>query len=204
MSTPNVDPSGNNQPLPVEVLPGNEPPKKETVAYETHLKLLDEKKKLKERLDSLEAAAKKREEDDLKAKEDFKKIAELKEQEANEFKQKLELVEARERNAIKLDAFLKTLDGKVDQKFWGHVDLDAILVNPDTGELDKMSVAKVVEKFRKEYPEIIQRPGQNQLPNAAAAGASGSKLTYEEWLKLPPKEMAARRNEVRRSEGDLK
>lgn len=174
--------------------------KKDVVSYESHLKLLNEKRKLKERLDELERASKEKEEADLRAKEDFKKIAELKEAEAKQFKEELEKARAREINAGKLDAFLSTLDGKVERKYWGHINLEQILVNPETGDLDQMSVAKEVERFRKEYPEVIKKPGVNQLSSAAPLGAEGGPITYEEWRKLPLKEQKARYKEMRESE----
>lgn len=174
--------------------------KKDVVSYESHLKLLNEKRKLKERLDELERASKEKEEADLRAKEDFKKIAELKEAEAKQLKEELEKTKAREINAGKLDAFLSTLDGKVERKYWGHINLEQILVNPETGDLDQMSVAKEVERFRKEYPEVIKKPGVNQLSSAAPLGSEGGPITYEEWRKLPLKEQKARYREMREGE----
>ena len=196
MSEPIVVPSGNNQDPASGKPEGNEPPKKDFVSHESWLKLLDEKKKLKEKLDASEKERKEREEAELRAKEDFKKIGELREQEAKELREKLTQKEERERGAIKLDAFLSTLDGKVDKKYWGHINLDAIVVDPETGVVDQMSVTKEVERFRKEYFEIVQRPDQNKLPNNPPGGSAGAKITYEQWKQLPAKEMAARMKDV--------
>jgi len=200
MSEPQVDPSGINQ-NPTGGSPEGNEPKRDLVAYETYQKAVDEAKKAKERARKLEADAKEREEADLRAKEDYKKIAELREQEAKAAKEELALVKAREQNAVKLDAFLSTLDGKVDRKFWGHINLSQILIDPETGDVDQMSVAKEVDRFRKEYFEIIQKPGQNQLPNAAPQpGGVQQYIAYDEWKKLPLKEQKARYAEMREGE----
>lgn len=189
MSDPIVVPGGNDPAAPV--VTHEEPaPKKDTVAYETHVKLLKEKKKLQEEYDAIQKQNRDREEADLRLKEDFKKIAELREAEAAELRSKLTTVEARERNAIKLDAFLSSLDGSVDKRFWGHIPLDQIIVDPESGEPDPMSVTKVVEAFRKEYYDIIKKPGQPTVPNTAPQGAPGSgKITRAAWLTLDHKEM---------------
>jgi len=190
MSDPNVVPGGNDPLAPV-VTTEDPAPKKDSVAYETHVKLLKEKKKLQEELDATQKAIKEREEADLRAKEDFKKIAELRETEAKELREKLTTVEARERNGMKLDAFLSSLDGAVDKRFWGHIPLDQIVVDPESGEPDPMSVTKVVEWFRKEYFDIIKKPGQATVPNTAPQGSAGNgKITRAAWLALDHKEMS--------------
>jgi seryl-tRNA synthetase len=174
-------------------------PKKDTVAYETHLKLLGEKKKLQAEVERLRLEQQEKLEAELKAKEDFKKLAEMKEQEAKEAKQRVSEFEAREKNAMKLDAFLSTLQGTVDKKFWGHIPLDKIVIHPETGEVDMMSVTQTVEWFSKEYYDIVKRAGGPTTPNTAPQGGS-SALTYEEWRKLPLAEQKARMKEVMAAE----
>lgn len=199
MSDPILTPGGSEQQAS-GAAEDQSTPKKDTVAYETHLKLLKEKKKLQEDLERYQSEARQREEADLRAKEDFKKIAELREAEAKELREKLTTVETRERNMAKLDAFLTTLDGSVDKRFWGHIPLDKIIVDPVSGEPDPMSVAKEVEWFRKEYFDIIKKPGQATVPVTAPQGASSANISYEEWLKLPLKEQKARMKDVMRAE----
>jgi len=199
MSDPILVPGGNEQQASGSA-EDQSTPKKDTVAYETHLKLLKEKKKLQDDLERYQGEARQREEADLRAKEDFKKIAELREAEAKELREKLTTVETRERNMAKLDAFLTTLDGSVDKRFWGHIPLDKIIVDPVSGEPDPMSVAKEVEWFRKEYFDIIKKPGQATVPVTAPQGASSANISYDEWLKLPLKEQKARMKDVMRAE----
>jgi len=199
MSEPVTVPGGSEQQAS-GVAENLEIPKKDTVAYETHLKLLKEKKKLQDDLEKYQSEARQREEADLRAKEDFKKIAELRETEAKELREKLSVVETRERNMAKLDAFLTTLDGSVDKRFWGHIPLDKIIVDPVSGEPDPMSVAKEVEWFRKEYFDIIKKPGQATVPASAPQGSASADISYDEWLKLPLKDQKARMKDVMRAE----
>lgn len=174
-----------------------------SVSYDSHRKLLSEKKRLQEKLMEREArvaeyeqAQKEAEEKRLKDNEQWKEFATKKEQEAAEARKELEATRHQIADARKLDAFLTTIDGKIDRKFWDFIDTSSIITNPDTGEIDGMSVTKAVEAFKANYSELIQYPGQKTgLPNESPK-SNNSTLTYEDWLKLPPKDMKARYNEM--------
>lgn len=207
MNEPVKDPSGTPTEQPVVETPES---KDDTVKYETYRKTLSEAKRAKERLAELErekaerdAADKEAEEQRLKDEQKWKEYAEKKEAEANEWKTKFDTTTSQIVDAKKLDAFLNTLDGKVDRKFWNFIDTDAIMTNPETGEIDDMSVAKTVESFKANYPELIVYPGQKTgLPSESPKPATGS-LTYDEWRKLPAKEMKTRYHEMRETEKRL-
>ncbi|RKZ07634.1 hypothetical protein DRQ25_11110 [Candidatus Fermentibacteria bacterium] len=197
-------PSGEPTTTPVE--PTTEvttPTEEKSVSYDSHRKLLGEKKRLAEQLtESLAKNAKndqeknEAEEKRLKDNEEWKTYAEKKEQEANEARAKLTETTSQIADAKKLDAFLNTLDAKIDRKYWGFIDTDSIVTNPESGEIDEMSVAKAVEAFKANYAEIIQYPGKTTgLPNESPKPGT-STLTYDEWTKLPVKEMKARQAEV--------
>jgi len=183
-----------------------DPPKSDVVAYETHRKLLGEKKREAEKRQQAEAelekyrtAEKEREEKKLQDNEEFQKLLAIREKERDEYKTKYEAAEARTLEARKLDAFLNTLDGKVDRKFWGHIDLEKVIIDPSTGNIDDMSVTKAVEEFKAEYPEIITTPGKGPgLPPESPKPGTG--ITYEQWLQLPVDEMKARYNEVQQQD----
>lgn len=184
----NQNPSGN-QKSAEELL-------KEVEALRNHnQELLGEKKKVAERLKSLETLQKEKEEKELKEKEDFKTLVQLREEELNKTKSELESERFQRQQGMKLDAFLSILDGKVDSKYWGMIDLEKISVNPDTKQIDQMSVGKAVEEFKKTYPELI-KSGNPQVPPANAP-TNGEVLTYEKWLTLPVKEQKLRYKEMR-------
>lgn len=171
-------------------------------SYESYQKLLAEKKatqaKLREAENILaeqEKLKRQQEEESLKAKQDFQKLAELKEQEAEQYKSRLQSIEDERTEARKLSAFLDTVQGDVDKKYWGLIDTDKIIINPETQEVDRLSVEKLAGEFRESYPEtILGRNVTSNIPNRAPTGEQG--LTREEWLKLPANQMAKRLKDV--------
>jgi len=176
--------------------------KADSVSYETHRKLLGEKKKLQaefEKLNSklkeVENADKERTEKELREKEDYKKLLELKDKELQEKSKTLQEIETQRVDSLKLSSILKSLGGEVDNKYWIHFDLDKVVIDPATKQVDALSVTKVVDEFKKTYPEIIKTPDKKTMPNNFPAGGSAT-ITYDEWLKLPTKEMKNRLKDV--------
>src|SRR5690606_30105609 len=173
-------------------------PKGDTVSREAYDRLLDEKKSFAKRLKELEDGAKKKTEEELRAKEDWKKIAESRDAEIAELKASIESLtgkigeyETREVTTKKFRAFLKSLDGKIEDKSLSLVPVEMITVNPETGEVDEMSVTKAVKKFKAEWPELIKTGTGVKLPTDAPPldGKTGSTISREAWKKLSSKEM---------------
>lgn len=180
----------------------NESQNQQSVAYETHRKLLGEKKKRDEDLDAarkqiaeFQAKEKERDELGLKEKENFKGLLEIREKELAEVKQSLAHKERVLENGMKLDAFTRALSGKLADEYYPLVDLDAIKTDPATGMPDAGSVQAAAKAFETRYTRVIERGTGARLPNDAARGGNG-KLSREEWLKLPSKEMKARLKDV--------
>jgi hypothetical protein len=180
---------------------------KQTVSFESHRKLLGEKKKLagvveemQKKLAKFERAEKQRTEQELQEQQRYKELLSLKEEELAKKDERLMGMERQFTDMAKFDAFQKALgQGLIERKYWGLVNLDEILVNPDSKEVDEMSVTKYVEKFQSSYPEVIKRPGGAGLPANAPKGGS-TKISYDEWTKLPVKEMRSRMKEVMQNE----
>lgn len=196
MSEPSV-PGGNN-PSPS----GDPADPKQTVAYETHAKLLSEKKKLAEKHTALEAELEElrskerdRENQELEKNKNYEQLLKNREEELKKSQERLSHYETERLQARKLDAFFKTLGGTLEDKFWSLVDLDKIALDPTTKQVDEMSVAKYVEDYRKTFPETIRKAGGPSMPSDAPKG-SGGVLTVEEWKALPLKEKRARMHEV--------
>jgi len=206
MSDPEKIPSGEPTESPADEPKATESEDK-TVSYESHRKLLSEKKALaakyaenEVKLATYEQEKNEAEEKRLKDNEEWKTFAEKKDAEAKEATAKLAARESQISEAQKLDAFLNVLDGNVDRKYWTFIDTESIVKNPDTGEIDDMSVAKAVENFKANYSEIIHYPGQKTgLPNESPK-PKGQSITLEEWKKLPANEMRARYNEMMEGE----
>lgn len=164
--------------------------KKDTVAYETYKKVMGEKKRDQERLRDTEAklnevlgTLKQREEDDLRKKEDYKKLLELKAEEATTFKSKYEQVMEERRTASKLTALLEVLPGKVDKKYWDKLPYDQIIQDDESGEIDELSLAKARDLFVAEYPEIIRTAKGPELPSKSPQSAASGTESKDDKIK---------------------
>ena len=62
-----------------------------------------------------------------------------------------------------------------------------------------MAVTKYVEQFRREFPEVIAKPGKPTMPNDKPLGNGGGMLSLEEWRALPLKEKKTRIGDVKRN-----
>lgn len=177
----------------------------QSVSYETHRRLLSEKKRrdeenaaLKARLDEIEKRDKEKMEAELKQKEDWKKMLELREKELSDKDAKLKQYEQQRVEETKLRKFLASIDGKIDSRYWQLIPIEEIAVR-DNGEIDELSVTKAVETFVKKFPETVQRRNAPSTSNTAPNG-QGS-ISYDEWRKLPVKEMRAKLKQVIAQEG---
>lgn len=171
------------------VSPETPPETRNQVAYETHRRLLDEKKKLQEKFEVLDAEKKQREQAELLAKGEYQKIIEIERQKKAEAEGKLAALENTFLQGKKVKAFLNALGTGLDEKFYGFLPLEDIAVDPDSKEINLTSVATAAETFKKSYPELLSKKNGVTLPNAAPAGNSANTITRSEWLKLSSKEM---------------
>lgn len=167
----------------------------DVVKYETYSRVLGEKKKIQEQMKDMaaklaefEAAQRATEEADMKKRGDYEKLLNQEREAKKAIEDQLKAREAQITNSLKLDAVLKALDGQVESQYWGLIDVDGIPVDPETNTPDELSVKKYAEQFAQKYQRVIVRPNQSRMPNDAAQGA-GKAMTYEEWKKLPLKEM---------------
>lgn len=161
----------------------------QTVSYETHRKLLDEKKKAQARLKELEDAEKRRNDEALLSEGKLKEALELREKELKEAQDKLNAVADRDRQAKKLRSVIKGLGaGDLEDKWYTVIgqEIDEVVVD-DEGNVDPTSVQKVVEGLKKNWPEMIKKPSAN-LPNGTPAGGPQT-ISRAEWMKLSSKEM---------------
>lgn len=195
VDTPTTDdPGGVDQPDPGGN-PGTQEPKREgssdKVSYESYQKVLDEKKALKQRLDAIEADADKRKEQSLREKEQFKELSEKLQADLEAANSKLANHDQRYRNALKVSAFSKALDGQIPDKYWNLIDLEQIKVEGEGDELsvDEGSVQQYVETFKEQFPEVIIKPQTADLPPNSPNGSGGSALTVEQYkaMALDPK-----------------
>lgn len=152
------------------------------ISYEAHRKLLDEKKKVQAQLDALLSKDKEREDAEARKRGDYEALLKARDEElAKERAQRQELTE-RINTGRKINAVIDALGGQVDQKWLRLIETDDVALNPETGEVDQMTVARVAESLKKQWPEMIQRKAT--LPANAPQGNNGGKISEAEWKSL--------------------
>lgn len=157
-------------------------PKKDSVSYETHRRLLDEAKKAKAKVAEYEAKEKQIAEEKLKQQGEYQKIIEAREAELAETRNKVTAYETQIDEARKLSAFQKAFGNEIDGKWLGLVDVSKIAFKPDTKEVDDFSVKAVVDNFKKQWPEAVVRKG-SPLPSPDMPNGSVH-ISESEWKKL--------------------
>lgn len=177
----NSAPGGSGNPDDIKV--------KDTVSYDTHKKLLDEKKKLADKVALFESDKTERERKELESKGEYQKLIELEKKRADDAVAKVAEFDARMVQAKKLKALLGAVGGEVDEKFYDFLPIDQIVIDPETKEINLTSVAQVAEGFKKQFPELLKKPNGPRLPNGAPQGSDAGTIARAEWMKLSSKEM---------------
>lgn len=196
--TEQSNPSGDSEQTPAERT------EEQRVSYETHRKLLGEKKRIQEERDQLKAQQEAFELQRLEQDGELSKQIEFYKSKhaetlstVEELTQKLNGEQEKWNTARKLNAFKDALPGQiVSPKFLVHVPVEDILLDPDTGEPDANSVKKAVDYFTQEFSQVIQPKTISTSPNKYPQGNSSGKLTLEEWKKLPYDERIKRKSEI--------
>lgn len=162
---------------------------KDIVAYETHKKLLDEKKKIQARLMEYEQREKKEKEEILLKEGKLQEALALKDKELEEERNRLRSFEQRDIQAKKLSAVIKglgtsDLDDKWFQVIGNHIDDVEI---DDDGRVKQDSLMKVCESLKNTWPEMIKRtlPG---MPNGKPMGTATT-ISQADWRNLSASEM---------------
>lgn len=180
-----------------------ERPIQDVVSHETFKKLLGQKKTVEQENADLKKRLQSIEEQKLQEAGEWKKIAELKEKETLEAKQLAETEKQRAEslnknllNMAKLQAVTEALPGKLElPEYMAFIPLDKVIINPETGEIDKTSVESVSQEFVKKYSKLL-KADPKFLPNGNPSPAS--QLTHEEWLKLPVDQKRLRMKDVKK------
>ena len=181
--------------------PNKNKPSDDLVKHSTYKKAVteaknakDEAKRLRDENEAFKTAEKTREEDELKKNQQWEKLHASKDEELKKARGEKKELEQKFENGVKLDAFLKSVKGKVETQFFGLINLEGIAVDPSTGLPDDASVDKVAREFEETYGRVIVRDAGPGLPNDAPI--PGQSLSLEQWKALPLKEMKKRMPEV--------
>lgn len=166
----------------------NDPVIKDPVAFlRKHEELLGEVKSTKAKLKELQEKERLKEEEEARKRGDFEKLVKTREEEIARLQAENSSWQSRMDNASKLAAVLDASGTDIDRKWYSLIPLDEIVVNPETREVDQMTVTKTVDKLKKTWPEMFVKPGK-ALPTEAPQGNGAGTITRSEWMKLPYKE----------------
>lgn len=149
---------------------------KDIVTHETHQRLLSQRKKDQESMRSVQAelAEFKAEKQDFEEKRlaeqgEFKKLLELRNTENAKLKEDKSRYEKEFIDAHKLNAFREKLPGKIgDSSYYSYVDLDSIVLDPESGAVDMASVDSVVNSFVEKHHRLFDTNDAKKLPNHAS------------------------------------
>ena len=180
---------------------GDDEDQPKLVPYDRYSKTVTESKnrlsrirELESKLSEFESTVKQTEQKKLEEQGEYKKLldsernasGELKKQ-MLELQKKLSDFEDREVARRKYSALQKSLGGQIDSKYAALIEFDQIAVDPESGEVDEVSVGRYAEAFKKTFPEIVMTKKGSGLPDTkpgAGQGFSGKKILESEWRKL--------------------
>jgi hypothetical protein len=178
--------------------------KKDHVAYESYRKVVGQNKRLSERataaeteLERIRSEQRNAEEQKLAEQNRWKELHESKAKELEEARAQLNQTHKMIEDAKKLRA-LSTL-APIRPEFHnttGTFNLDNIIVNPDTGEIDDSSVQREAERIRNQFPVILQTQSGPKLDNNAPVPNNTGSLSIHDFANLPANQRAAKVNEV--------
>ena len=184
----NTNPSGNGE--------NNSNKKNDSVSYESYLKAVNEAKTAKEKLREAQLLIEKSGEDKMKADGDWKGLLESRDNKINELSTALNEIKSQYGNlnsqvleSKKLSKVLGKLGGDLDNKYFNLIDLDDVKVNPDTGEIDDISVSEVAERYKATFPETLKsKINPNMLGDNGGSNKNAEKIKYSDWEKLSYKD----------------
>lgn len=177
----------------------------DTVKYESYRKVVGQNKRLsedvtqmRERLQAMEDAEKARHEKQLQEQNQWQELAKIKEQEAAEARAEAQALKEQQLEARKLDAVLRAIPGKVDRDYWSLFDLDKVLVNPDTGQIEDTTVRSLADDFLTKHRRVVDFPASNARidPTAPVPNRSTGTLSHDDWLALSDDQKQARVNDL--------
>lgn len=180
-------------------------PGKNSVSYESHRKLLGEKKleqerrtKAEQELATLKQEKADREKKELEAQGNYKSLLEIKQKELDLAAAKLDRITGEITDVRKKKAILKHIGGVVPDGAHKLLPLDLIELDAE-GKPTEQSAKAAAQVFTKEHSYAIQKDvdGGGGLPNdEAKGGGTGKKITYAQWQKLSAAEMKKQYNNV--------
>jgi uncharacterized protein (DUF3084 family) len=148
----------------------------QSVSYETHRKLLGEKKRAQAEREALQAEVaemrrerEERENAQLAEQNKFKELYERSQTRSNELQSQLDGITSQYDTQRKKDAVLAKIGPLVNSTYSSFIDLESVNLE------DADSIESAAAKFRKEHAQLIKSttPHHSTAPAATMPGASG-------------------------------
>jgi len=148
----------------------------EKVSYSSFKKVLTEKKNIQERMESLQGELEnlKLEKQNTETKKmeeqgEYKKLLDLNNAELAKVKGDNELLAKELTTTWKKQAFFGKLKGQLKKpEYEKFIDLNSIVLNPETHQVEEASVDNAVKVFSESYADLLLFPNGKSLPSNAA------------------------------------
>ena len=145
------------------------------VPYSTYKKALSEKRNvmekmrsLEERLSHYEQAKEQEQKVELEKQGEYKRLLEMKDQEMGKIREHNEVLAGELTRTWKRSAFFNKLGSNLKRsEYEKFIDYDAIVLNPDTNEVDGESVDLAVNSFKDLYSDLLEVKEVKTLPGNA-------------------------------------
>lgn len=184
---PPVNEPNNIPPQDDQSSVNDDPPANSFVSREDHDRALRDMKKFKEGYQKLKDELSQKELQALKSKEEWKKVAELKEQEAAEAQEKYQnlqgaFVNDRKASAIRAAA----LEAGVRKEALDDLELfpfdDVVVEHTSTGRVNVLNAKEAIDRLKLTKPYLFGSKRVNVNPSGPDV-VSGGKITYEQVKK---------------------
>ena len=176
---------------------------KGTVKYESYRKVVgvnkrqsEELAQLREKLNAKESAEKQAQEQQLAEQNRWKELHESKAKELEETQSKLHATNKMIEDAQKLRVLTRFAPIKSNYLDSNLFNLDKIVMNPETGEIDEHSAQKEAERIRTSYPDILESKAAPVLDSNAPIPNNVGSVNLDAYNRMTPAERLANADKV--------
>lgn len=167
-SEENIDNGDNNQ--------------NDMVKYATYKKAVSQYKNLKPEFDKYKAYYEKAEEEKLQKKGEYDKLIQSRDERIKTLEEQISTYHKNEVESKKINSVVNKLPGKLKKnEYLSFFDLEAVNLDPESGEIDQVSLEREVDRFVKSYgTDFLDYGNQKGLPSV---GHLGGKPNLKRRLK---------------------
>jgi hypothetical protein len=142
-------------------------PKKETVSYETYSRTLSKLKKLEEQFELTQKEKDAQTQKALEEQGQWKLVAEAERKKYGEISTELNQTKKMIDDSVKMNAFLKQIPGNVSDEYWSLINLDEIVLDPETRKPDPVAIESYAKAWMERHPRLIDKTSTAKVPTEA-------------------------------------